>query len=357
MMRLCFPGVPYQDQRQDGYLQLPNQSQVWFGGLDDKERVEKILGQEYATILFNECSQIHYSSVLVVLSRLAQNVEGLRLRAYYDLNPGAQTHWTNQIWGQHKDPMTGQPLDPADYARMFMNPDDNRVNLPEQYFKILDALPERQRKRFRDGEYVSDLPGALWSLDTLERCRVDAAPQMDRIVIGVDPSGTRGGDGRDAVGIVAVGRGVDGLLYVLDDWTCSLGPAGWAARVVELYDKLQADVVVAEANYGGAMVEATIRTVRPSIPYREVTASRGKHIRAEPIAALYEKDQVRHVGRFPELEEQMTAMTTHGYQGTGSPDRLDAAVWALTELSPANAIVTGLPLIISDRDLGGRFTW
>lgn len=329
MMRVCFPQVPYQDQRQDGYLQLPNESQVWFGGLDDKERVEKVLGQEYATVMFNECSQIPYESVLVVLSRLAQKCDGLRLRAYYDLNPGAQTHWTNQIWGQHKDPQTGQPIDGTDYARMFMNPADNRENLPDQYFKILDALPERQRRRFRDGQYVSDLPGALWTLDTIERCRVEEIPEMRRVVIAIDPSGTRGGDGRDEVGIIAAGLGIDGLIYILEDWTCSLPPAGWAARAIELFDKLRADSIVAETNFGGAMVESTIRSVRSSIPYREVTASRGKHVRAEPVSALYEQDQIRHAKRFSELEEQMAAMTTQGYQGSGSPDRLDAMVWAV----------------------------
>lgn len=334
MMRLCFPNLTYETNRADMVYEFPNNSKIHLMGLDEKERVEKILGSEFLTVYFNECSQIKYESVLTVLSRLAEKAPGAKLKAYFDLNPGAISHWTNQLFGLLRDPVSKATVDASDYCRMFMNPEDNRENLPEAYFKILRAMPERQRLRFLDGKYASDLPGALWTIDQIETCRVEQPPGLERIVIGVDPSGTKGNDGRDEIGIVAVGKGSDGNLYVLEDVTCSLPPQGWASIVVQLYDKLSADLVVAEQNFGGAMVESTLKSVRPTLPIRCVTASRGKHIRAEPISAIYANDLVRHVGKFPDLEEQMISMTTRGYEGSGSPDRLDALVWALTELMP-----------------------
>jgi hypothetical protein len=357
MMRLCFPDLEYDVNRSDAEMTLPNNSKISFLGLDEKDRVEKILGSEFLTVYLNECSQIAYESVLTVLSRLAQKIDGAKLKAYYDLNPGAISHWTNKLFGTGVDPITGLPVDKSDYCRMFMNPEDNRENLPDAYFKILSAMPERQRMRFLEGKYVSDLPGALWTVEIIESNRVDVIPDMERIVISIDPSGTRGGDGRDEVGIIAAGRGVDGVTYILDDWSCSLPPSAWAARAVALYDKWEADAIVAEQNFGGAMVESTVRTARASIPYREVTASRGKHVRAEPISALYEQGRVRHNGMFPELEEQMVSMTTSGYQGSKSPDRLDAAVWAITELNPNNAMTSEAPSIDGERILAGARPW
>jgi predicted phage terminase large subunit-like protein len=177
--------------------------------------------------------------------------------------------------------------------------------------------------------------------------RTDELPDMRRVVIGVDPSGTsgeidmrrkerRGGDHDDEVGddvgIVAAGLGEDGVVYVLDDATVNWGPADWARRVVDTYKQNEADMIVGEANFGGAMVEYTIRTIDKRVPYRAVHASRGKVVRAEPIAALYEQGRVRHVRSFPQMEDQMIYMTQRGYEGKGSPDRLDAAVWAITDL-------------------------
>lgn len=187
-------------------------------------------------------------------------------------------------------------------------------------------------------EILEDLPGALWQRDWFDRNRVTARPDMQRIVVAVDPSGTAGAsDDGDNIGIVVAGKGVDGRAYVLADRTCKLGPDGWARRVVDAYREFGADRIVAERNYGGAMVESLIRTVDRKVSYKEVVASRGKVIRAEPIAALYEQGRVSHLGPMPELEDQMTLMGPGGFVGEGSPDRLDAAVWALTELMLAHA--------------------
>ena len=162
--------------------------------------------------------------------------------------------------------------------------------------------------------------------------RVEHLPDMQRVVVGVDPSGTTGMDKANQVGIVCVGLGVNDIGYVLADYTCSLPPLQWARRVMECYSAFSADKIVAEKNFGGAMVESTIRTIDPLAPIKLVVASRGKIARAEPVAALYEQGKIKHVRCFPELEDQMVAMTHEGYLGGGSPDRVDALVWAVTEL-------------------------
>lgn len=341
VQHLCFPEVNYKDNRQDGYVQLPNGSQIWFGGLDEKERVEKILGQEYATMYFNECSQIPYSSVTVALTRLAQAAPNIQNRAYYDLNPTGTGHWTYKLFVEHKDPLqvTAPIADPTDYKWMYLNPRDNQTNIADGYIKSLEALPLRQRRRFLDGQYTAEVDGALWTYEGIERCRHEGPlPDMRRVVIGVDPSGTAGKDDKrnDDIGIVAAGVDSDGIAYILEDATCCEGPAGWGRRVVQTFIKHNADAVIAEANYGGEMVRHVIQSaakeMEVSVPVHLVSASRGKFIRAEPVAALYEQHRVKHAGRFLILEDQLLNFSTNGWLGEKSPDRADAAIWALTHL-------------------------
>jgi len=157
---------------------------------------------------------------------------------------------------------------------------------------------------------------------------------MQRVVVAVDPSGGAGGDdsSNDEVGIGVCGLGVDGLGYIIEDLSGKYHPREWSAIVSSAYERNGADSVVAEGNYGGAMVEAVIETDDLPMAFKMVTATRGKHIRAEPIAALYEKGKVKHAGVFPELENQMVDFTLSGYKGTGSPDRVDWLVWGLTSL-------------------------
>ena len=215
---------------------------------------------------------------------------------------------------------------------------DNARNLPESFVRKLNEryVGTRLGRQELFAEILDDLPGALWSRDMLESARCSAAPAMRRIVVAVDPSGTRGGNGSeergDDVDIVVAGLGVDGRGYVLADETCNLSPAGWGRRAVDAYRDWKADRIIAERNFGGAMVEHVIRTVDKTVSYREVTASRGKFARAEPVAALYEQGRVSHVGMFAALEDQMCMIAPDGYVGDGSPDRADAAVWALTDL-------------------------
>lgn len=211
---------------------------------------------------------------------------------------------------------------------------DNAVNLPSGTLARLRERYEGTRLGRQElfAELLEDVQGALWTTAMIEPHRVKGAPDLARIVVAVDPSGTSGKDGGDEIGIVVAGKSRDGKYFVLEDGSCQLSPEGWARRVADLYEKWGADRVIAEKNFGGDMVAAVMRNVAKELPIKLVTASRGKAVRAEPIAALYEQEKVHHVGHFDTLEDQMCAMTPAGYVGEGSPDRADALVWALTEL-------------------------
>jgi len=340
---LCFPGMWDLNalNKTDWFYKLPNGSEIWFGGLDDKERTEKILGQEYATIYFNETSQIPWASRVLAMSRLAQKTENLKLKAYYDLNPGAKTHWVYKVFIDKKDPETKQPLSrPFNYAYYTINPCDNKENLDPEYLAELDDLPEKARKRFKDGMFAEDTDGALWTEELLAQNRVlgqeGSLPDWLRVVVSVDPSGCSGPEDKrsDEIGITVEALGTDGHGYLLEDLSGKYGPEEWGKIAVSAYERNKADRVVGEKNFGGDMVRAVIHAVDPDVAYTEVTASRGKIARAEPISALYEQKKIHHIGYFPELEDQMCSMTQSGYQGLKSPDRVDSAVWGFTELFP-----------------------
>jgi hypothetical protein len=347
VMRICFPEIKFKLSKTDWFAQFPNGSEIWFGGLDDKERTEKILGQEYATIYLNEASQITDEARGMAITRLAQLVktgagdsEYLVLRMFYDCNPTNKMHWTYKRFIQKVDPETKISLSaPEQYAYCKMNPEDNLVNLAGNYMETLGALPARLRKRFRDGDFADSTPNALFTDEIIELWRAtgEDIPEFVRISIGVDPSGAGETDNaaNDAIGIAVVGLGIDGNAYILEDLTVKAGPKTWGNVVTTAFDRHEANTVVGEVNYGGAMVNFVIQTQRPGTPFKSVTASRGKHIRAEPFSALYETGKIRHVGHFVELEEELVHFSTSGYVGTGSPNRADAVFWALADLFPA----------------------
>jgi predicted phage terminase large subunit-like protein len=344
VMDLCFPGVPHTLSKTDWYVTFPNGSQVWFGGLDDKERTEKILGQEYATMYLNECSQIPKEARDMASTRLAQlceTVDGqiLKPRMFYDCNPTNKLHWSYRMFVQKLDPETKKPLPhPEDYVFCKMNPEDNAKNLSATYMATLNNLSARLRKRFLLGEFADATVNSLFDDETIELWRVidDKLPDMVRIIIAVDPSGSGDKDNtdNDAIGIIVAGLGTDGNAYVLEDLTVKAGPATWGKVVGDAYDRHEADAVVGEVNYGGAMVKHVIQTARPRTNFRKVTATRGKAVRAEPVSALYESGKVRHVGYMRDLEEELNGFTTNGYIGENSPNRADALVWAISSLFP-----------------------
>lgn len=225
---------------------------------------------------------------------------------------------------------------------------DNAANLAPTFIRQMHQKYAGTRLGRQElyAEILDDVPDALWQSRMLEIRSADnplaagmsseeivRLPYMRRVVVGVDPSGSRNEeDSSDDVGIVAMGLGTDGIFYLLEDATSSGGPDEWAKAVVQCYKRNQADVILGEENYGGALVEHAIRTQDRRVPYKAVRASRGKVLRAEPVAMLYEQGRVRHVGQFAELEDQMCSMSRSGYEGRGSPDRLDAMVWCATEL-------------------------
>ena len=183
------------------------------------------------------------------------------------------------------------------------------------------------------GEIIEERADALWSRATIEQCRVDAAPALMRIVVAVDPP-VSAGKRADACGIVAAGIAEAGAIYVLEDATVAgLSPTAWAAKAISVWRRFSADALVVEVNQGGDMVKTVIAEADPTVPVTSVRAHRGKWLRAEPVAALYEQGKVRHAGVFAALEDEMCDFGVEGLSSGRSPDRLDALVWAVTALS------------------------
>ena len=225
-----------------------------------------------------------------------------------------------------------------DYANFQINPSDNAANLSDNYLDTLKNLSARLQKRFLLGEFADANPNQLFSEENIDKWRVDEEnlPELVRVIVGVDPSGASDSDNadNDATGIVVGALGIDGNAYLLEDATIKAGPANWGRMAASAYDRHKADLVVAETNFGGAMVEQVIQSARSRTPFKAVSASRGKVVRAEPFSLLYEQGKIRHVGRFLDLEDELASFSTNGYNGSKSPNRADAWIWVLTELFP-----------------------
>lgn len=336
VMKLCFNGVPSTWNKSDWFIEFSNGSQIWLGGLDDKDRTEKVLGNEYASIFINEASQISYSSYAILLTRLAQKTN-LTNRIYLDCNPPSTQHWTYKLFIQHVNPDSNEALDEKYYSHMRMNPDDNLDNLPEDYIEsVLNTLSHRQQKRFRFGEFMDDIEGALWTYDIIDKYRVNelptdqhGKPALKTIVTAIDPSGTAT-QSSDEAGIVTAGIGYDGHFYVLDDVSGIMSPNQWATYGIRNLYKWEGDRIVAETNQGWDMVKAVIHNIEPTVRVIDVVAKKNKFARAEPVVGLYERGQVHHLGRLDKLEDQMTSWDSR--EAKESPGRIDALVYAITDL-------------------------
>lgn len=331
VMKLAFPQVRFQEDCSENFIRFANNSEIWFGGLDTGDRSDRILGREFATIYFNECSELQYEAVNTALTRLAQKTT-LKNKAYFDCNPCGRSHWSYQLFINHCDPLTREVLaHPEFYEAMLMNPDGNRKNLPESYIeKTLMNLSERQKKRFLFGEWAEDVEGALWKSSIIGRSRVVNPPaKMRKVVIAIDPA-VSSHETSDFTGISVCGQGEDGYFYVLGDFSMRGTPLEWCRCAVELFERFHASVIIAEVNNGGELIESLLRTLSPYIPFKAVRASDSKIRRAELVSAVYEQNKVRHVGRFNELEDEMCSYSP--LTSSHSPDRMDALVWALREL-------------------------
>ncbi len=210
---------------------------------------------------------------------------------------------------------------------------DNRANLAPAFLSVITAKYEGTRLGRQElyAELLEQAEGALWTRAVIEAARIAPAdaPELKRIVVAIDPA-VSAGEQSDETGIVAAGLGVDDLVYVTHDWSGRFSPDEWARRAIGLYEDLRADRIIGEVNNGGELIGLTLRTINPAVAYKAVTASKGKRARAEPVAALYEQRRVRHAGGFALLEDQMCNWVPNGPDR--SPDRLDALVWAVTEL-------------------------
>jgi len=279
VMELAFPNLQYELNKSDWFVKLPNGSEIWFGGFDDKERTDKILGNEYSTIKLNECTQISWDVRNTVMSRLAEN-SGLKLLAMYDCNPTSRKHWTYTVFKKGETP-DGEPIANIDgYASLLMNPADNIDNLPDEYLKLLESLPERQRKRFLEGEFQDDIEGALWNFDMIVKSKSSPERELKKVIISIDPAITQHEES-DLTGIVACGLDVNNDGAVIEDASGKFSPNEWANRAVNLYHKHQAAYIVAEVNQGGDMVETIIKNIDPNIKVVKVHASKGKFARYE----------------------------------------------------------------------------
>ena len=207
-------------------------------------------------------------------------------------------------------------------------------NCPDPKASILSEKYENTRLGRQElyAEVLDDVEGALWSPSMIEKTRVKEIPDMQRVVVAIDPAVSNNEDS-DETGIIVVGKGFDNRYYILEDLSDRMSADTWANVAINAYYKHKCDRIIAEVNNGGDLVERLIRTVDREVPYKKVHASRGKLVRAEPISALYEQEKVSHVGSFPKLEDQMCSYTL---DSKSSPDRLDALVWGLTELSKSS---------------------
>lgn len=316
---------------------FPNGSEIQLGGLGNEEQVDSILGTEYCTIFFNEASQMYYSVVETVLTRLALNVDNFRNKAYFDYNPPSQRHWGYELFHRKINPHDKKPLShPELYCYHKMLPDDN-VGLSEDYKQnVLGVMSLRQQKRYLKGEYGTEVEGALWSMDMIDHNRVQQAPpRFAQTLVSVDPAITSESKS-DETGIMVGGRYLE-KGYLLADLSGRYRPLQWAKTAIDAYYEHKAQAIIIEDNAGKDLIIQNLKIIDPRVPIIRVHAKTSKALRAEPIVTCYQQGRIKHVGIFVDLEDQMISHrfileAGQSMVGQRSPDRIDALVylfWAL----------------------------
>lgn len=288
---------------------LVNGTDILFRSADDPERLR---GPNLGWFWLDEAALMPVDAWNIMLGRLRERPG----RAWITTTPRGD-NWIYQRWV--RNPLPG-------YELVRSSSRDNPF-LPRDFVANLEAAyTGRFARQEIEGDFLLDTPGALWRRAEIDEARVVRAPALQRVIIGVDPKASV--EAESETGIVAVGKGDDGHAYVLADDSLDGTPEQWAQSVAKAYERERADRVVVEVNQGGDMVASVLKATGVRLPLREVRASRGKYTRAEPVAALYERGQVHHVGVLGRLEDQLCTWVP----GERSPDRLDALVWALTHL-------------------------
>ena len=347
----CFPDVGFVMNKSRLRLVCPNGSEYWFGGLDEGEKGEGLLGSDWNTIHYDELSEMPLELFLMSRTRLSLktwNADRTKLcvnRSFSTINPTYKTSWVYRTFIDKFDVNLNLPM-PEEQAERYnhysINPIDNIDNLSPEFLRELEGLNEVNRNRFLYGVWSDESKDALFKLRDINRARIPTFEEAkkihyDKIVVAVDPAVTSGNKS-DWTGIVVVGwtkpdrndRRSSGDYYVLEDCSIHGTPDEWAQRVFDAYVNWKADLVVGEVNQGGDLVEKNIRSVSRTIPFEKVFATRGKAVRAQPVVAACEQGRLHIVVCQPELEAEMTGWNPDS--GEPSPNRLDAMVWGVMSL-------------------------
>jgi len=346
----CFKGVAFVYNNTKLILTCPNGSTYWFGGLDEGEKSDGLLGSDWNTVHFDEANEMLPDGLQKARTRLALKIKSAdgRMcinRSFATVNPTYKTHHLYRTYVEKFDIFNGLPMSPEQssmYNWCRINPCDNLDNLSEGYLRELQSLSPENRRRFLEGEWSEESKDALFKMNDINNARVKTfaelgAIQFDKIVVGVDPAVTSGAKA-DLTGIIVCGwvrpkafdRRSSGQYYVLEDRSIRGTPDEWAQAVYDAYTHWKADLIVGEANQGGDLVEKNIRSVSRIAPYKKVWATRGKAIRAQPVAAICATGDLHIAVCLPELEGEMVGWNPDS--GEPSPNRLDALVWGITEL-------------------------
>jgi phage terminase large subunit-like protein len=253
-----------------------------------------------------------------------------RNRIFLDCNPSAKSHWAYWLFVKKYDPIDKVPKkNPENYAHITLNPADN-PHLSAAYLSRLDNQSSRNKMRFKEGKWLDDIEGALWKQFLIDRNRVAAndVQDFDRVILGVDPAVSADKKSSDETGIVVVGlKNKKG--YVIADASGIYTPDGWGQKVVDLYNYYNVAMIVCETNNGGDLVVSNMTHIDRRLRIKKIHAKKGKVLRADPVVGMYERDEIKHLGSFKDLEEQMTTWVP---ENSDSPDRIDALVYAFHEL-------------------------
>lgn len=303
---------------------FPSGATITFGYLDNEGDKYRYQSAEFQFVGFDELTQFTESQYTYLFSRLrGLHDSRLPLRMRAATNPGGVGH----AWVYRRFIHAASAIAPFIPARLEDNPHVNQA----EYEEMLSRLDVSTRMQLRDGIWKIDAPGALWRREWLEATRLQRVPDdvsLTRLVVALDPSGTEDGGG-DAAGIHVAAQGSDDHFYSLEDATVNGSPDAWARAAIAAYHRHNADRLIYETNYGGAMVTSTLRTVDSTVAVKGVHAKRGKALRAQPVAALAEQGRWHMVGYFPELEDELCLWVP----GMPSPNRLDAMVYTGLELN------------------------
>lgn len=305
--------------RSTGELFFPNGSQVKLFGADKATDAEAIRGYQTHTVWFEELATIRHAQSAWDMALYANRLKNPPPKVYVTTTPKPTPLIKWLINYDQCQVITGSIF-------------DNRANLAESTLAILNDQYGGTRLGRQElyGELLEDIEGSLWSNAMIEANRWKIAPEsLRRVVVAIDPAGSSGKKS-DETGIIVVGLTPDSECVVLADYSGRYTPKEWATKAIDAFNEFNADRIVAETNFGAEMVESNIRSINANVPFRRLTASRGKQQRAEPVVSLYEQGRVHHIGTFPDLEDQMTSWLPG--ESSFSPDRMDALVWGVTEL-------------------------